>query len=257
MDVKLALLVALFGCSGKTTAPKTVAEDARGSGSAQPVADAGSPPVSGGKGDVQIRVEWKNVPADARATPGRTACGTPRPPAVAPTTTWGIPEVFVAIDAPATTTRAPRRVVLDACALSPRAVITSGSLALASATDSPVKLAVVRAGQLPLGTPIKEDNRRDVYLPIAGHEVSVALEPGTITHVIAGSEDAWVIASDSPFVAVTEGGGTAVLRGVPAGTHDVVAWLPPRSGQSARVARAKVTVTAGALAEATVDLTTQ
>ena len=253
------LVLALAACSGKTTAPKTVVEDARGTGSATASHDAGAPapaPAPGGKGDVQIRVEWKDVPADARATPGRTACGTPRPAAVAPTTVWGIPEVFVMIDAPGTAPRTAQRIALAGCTLAPRAVVTHGSITIASASDAPATLAIQRAGALPLGGALADDKRRDVYLPIAGHSVSIALDAGG-NYRIGGAEDAWLVASDSPFVAVTDGSGTAVLRGIPTGTHEVIAWLPARSGQSARVARAKVNVTAGSLTDVTVDLTKQ
>lgn len=253
---RITLVLALAACSGKTTTPKTAVEDARGSQLALQ-GDAADPAAAGdGIGDVHVRVEWKDVPVGARATPGRTACNTPRPPAVAPTTLWAIPEVFVAIAAPGTTTRAAQRITLAGCTLSPRAVVTSGSVTVASASESPAKLVVQRAGTLPLGGTLSDDKARDLYLPVAGHQVSIALDAGAI-YRISGADDAWVVASDSPFVAVTDAGGSATLRGIPTGTHEVVAWLPARSGQPARVARAKVTVTTGSLADVTVDLTKQ
>jgi hypothetical protein len=245
----------LVACSGKTSPPKSAVEDARGSGTAQAI-DA-AVPVPGGKGDVQIRVEWKDVPADARAAPGRTPCGTARPAAVAPTTLWGIPDVLVAIDVAGTATRAPQRVSVEPCALSPRVLIAGTTLSIASATETPAKVFVQHAGQLPLGGTIKDEKPRAVMLPTAGHEVEVALEPGTIARVVAGSEDAWIVATDNPFVAITEASGNVVMRDVPSGTHAVTAWLPARSGQSARVAHGKVTVTPGALAEVTLDITKQ
>jgi hypothetical protein len=45
-----------------------------------------------------------------------------------------------------------------------------------------------------------------------------------------------------------------VLHAVPAGRHAVVAWLPTRGGQPAKLARGQVDVAAGAAAEVTLDL---
>jgi hypothetical protein len=253
VDVKWLVLFAA-ACSSNKSPPKAAGEDAR----PQPVQsiDAAVKVDPSGKGDVSIRVEWKDVPADARRSPGRTACGTARAPAVTPTTTWGIPDVLVAVDAPsASASSSPNRITFGACAFAPRMLVTTGPLSISSAADAPAKLVVQRAGSLPLGEPLKEDKPRDVYLPITGHDVDVPAELGAIYKVTAADEAAWVVATDQPFVAITEGGGSVVLRGVPAGTHAVTAWLPPRSGQPARVARGKVTVTAGALAEVTLDIT--
>lgn len=247
------VVVFIAACSGNKSAPKAAGDDAR----PQPAApgDAAVRVDPSGKGDVSVRVEWKDVPADARSAPGRTACGTARLPAVTPTTTWGIPEVIVAVDVPGTASTHAPRIVLADCALSPRVALAATTLTIGSAMEAPAKLSVQRAGALPLGEPLKEDKPRDVYVPIAGHDVDVPTELGAIYKVTASDDVAWVVATDQPFVAITEGGGTVVLRGLPAGTHAVTAWLPPRSGQSARVARGKVTVAAGALAEVTLDIT--
>ena len=244
-------LLALVACSGKTSPPKTAVEDARGGSSAQQE-DAGVAP--GGKGEVRIRVEWKDVPAQARMSPGRTPCGTARPAAVEPTTLWGVPDVFVSLDAEATKPHTPARIVTLPCALPLRAAITSGTFTIASATETPTKVDVLRAGTLPLGGDMADDKPRPVYLPIAGHAVEVPVDAGSIVRVVAGSEDAWVVATENPFVALTESSGNVLLRDVPAGTHAITAWLPPRSGQPARVARGQVTVSAGALAEVTLDI---
>ncbi len=244
-------LFLLAACSGKTSPPKSAVEDAR-AGSSVSADDANV--VPGGNGEVRIRVEWKDVPVDARRSPGRTSCGTPRPAAVEPTTLWGIPDVFVALDAEATQGHAPARIVVDPCGLAPRAAITSGTFTVASAVETPTKVDVQGAGKLPLGGAVANDKSRPVYLPIAGHAVEVPVEGGAIVRVIAGSEDAWVVATENPFIAVTESSGNVLLRDVPAGTHAITAWLPPRSGQPARLGRGEVTVTAGALAEVTVDI---
>jgi hypothetical protein len=255
VDVKLVALLAL-ACSGNKTTPKAVHEDAR-AGSAHAVSDAPVPIDPNAKGDVQIRVEWKDVPTDARAAPGRTACGTARPAAVVPTVLWGIPDVFVAIDAPAppSTSTTPSTIGLRECVLGPRAVIAHGTVMIASGMEAPAKLTVQRAGQLPLGGAVKEDKPRELYLPIAGHEVEVALDAGAIYRVAAGDEAAWIVATDHPFVGVTETSGNLVMRNVPAGPHAVTAWLPPRSGQPARIAKGTVNVAPGALTDVTLDIT--
>lgn len=255
MDVK-ALLVVLAACSGSKTTPKAVNEDAK-VGSAHVPTDAAVPVDPNGKGDVQLRVEWKDVPAVARAAPGRTACGTARMPAVAPTVLWGIPDVFVAIDVAGSGGHGPQRITLGDCTLMPRVAIANGTLTIASAMQAPAKLTVQRAGQLPLGGAVKEDKPRELYLPIAGHEVEVALEAGSIYRIAAGDESAWVVATDNRWVAITEASGNVVLHDVPAGPHQAAAWLPARSGQPARIAKATVNVVPGALAEVTLDLTKQ
>lgn len=255
MTVKLAL-VAIAACSGKTNAPKTVLEDARAHGEVA-AGDAAAPADPSGKGDVVVRVRWEDVPADARGAPGRTACGTARPAQVAPTVLWGIPEVFVQIDAPGSGAGKARRITLADCTFEPRVAIAAGNVTIASAMLEPAQVAIQQVGELPLGGAGKEADAREIYLPIAGHQVDVALDSGSIYRVAAGDETSWVIASDSPYLGITEGSGNVMLRDVPAGPRAVTAWLPPRSGQPARVAHGKVTVTAGEVAEVTLDLTTQ
>jgi hypothetical protein len=253
MDVKLVAVFAI-ACSGNKATSKAVHEDAR-AGSAHAPIDASVPVDPNAKGDVQIRVEWKDVPVAARAAPGRTACKTARPAAVVPTVLWGIPDVFVAIDAPGSGAGGAQRIMLSDCVLVPRAIVAHGTLSIASGMQAPAKLTIQRAGQLPLGGAVSEDKPRDLYLPIAGHEVDVALEPGSVYRVAAGDEVAWVVATDHPFVAVTEGNGTVVLRNVPAGPHAVTAWLPARSGQPARVAKGTVNVAPSVLTDVTLDIT--
>jgi len=241
----------VLACSGNKTTPKVVHDDARRDANA---IDA-SLHVEPGKGDVQIRVEWKDVPVDARASPGRTPCGTARSAAVAPTVTWGIGDVFVAIELPGTGSGSAHRVVLGDCTLAPRTLISTGTLAIASAMQAPAKVTLQRAGALPLGSASKEDKPREIYLPIAGHEVEVAIDAGGIYRIAAAEETAWIVATDSPYVAVTEPSGTVVLKNVPAGTHAVTAWLPPRAGQAARTVHGTVTLAAGGFGEVTLDIT--
>jgi len=224
------LLLAAIACSGS----KTKIEDAK------PIvhpADAAvvrpDAPPPGGKGDASVRIEWHDVPLAARA-PG--PCG----PEVAPTTTWGIPDVVVSIDVPRAgpaPARSPR-VVLDRC-FHPAVQLATTSLTIASNALQPAKLALARDG----GAAIP------VELPIAGHEVAVTLDPGRYT-LTSGAAKAWVVAAPTPFAAVTDATGVAVMRDVPSGTYAVTAWSPG----SGRSAKGEVTVVAGQLAEVTLQL---
>lgn len=249
MDLKWFVLLA--ACSGSKSrgaedARRVVPETPR---DAVPVSDA----PTGGSGDVQIRVEWKDVPLVARASPGRNACGNAKPASVAPTTTWGIPEVFVVVDAPGKAPSFDARILLQDCLLSPRISIATTSLTIASGVEQPVKVTLHEIGKLPLGSD-GIDAARTVYLPIAGHAVDASLEPRAIYRVDADEAAAWIVAADSPYFAVTEANGAVILRDVPVGTHNVTAWLPPRADQPARLAQGKATVVAGGLAEVTLDI---
>ncbi|HUS27811.1 MAG TPA: hypothetical protein VMZ53_04865 [Kofleriaceae bacterium] len=283
----LIVLALLCACSGKT---KGVEDARKHPQDSAPVTDPTAPPPSG-KGDVQLRVEWKDVPLAARASSGRTPCNTPRAASVAPTTTWGIPDVFVMIDAPPATTAAAlsksrgsnatgsattapvmtaaamtreARVVLDHCALTPRVALASDKLIVASAAESPAKVVITKAGAAfsdSAGTATSA-GALTAYLPIAGHSIEVGVDAKAAYHVeIVGedgksrdAEDAWVVVADSPFVAITEASGQVLLRDVPAGTYTATAWLPPRAGQPAKIAHAQVVVTDGGLADVTLDI---
>lgn len=205
-------------------------------------------------GDLQIRVEWPEVPAAARSTPGRTRCNTPRAPSVAPTTTWGIPEALVVVDGAVGATRGPpgARVTLADCAFSPR-VAVGDRLSVTSAVDRPAKLALRKRGTLDAlvpGAPVP------VMLPIAGHAAGLALDAGAIYSLETDEpepEVAFIAAAPGGFV--TDATGHVLVRDLPAGAHAVTAWLPPRGGQPARIGHGTATVIAGELAELTVKLT--
>lgn len=203
-------------------------------------------------GDVQVRVEWTNVPPAARSSPGKTACGTPRAPAVAPTTTWGIPDAVVIVDG-APGALADARVRLADCALSPRIAIGS-TLVIDSAADRPAKVVLShRARASDLRVEIKSAiPARTIQLPIAGHAVTTPLAEDAVFEVTTDKGDpAWIVAARA---AVTDPSGVVLVRDVPPGVHAVRAWLPPRGDQPARHAAGKVTVVEGDLAELTLQL---
>jgi hypothetical protein len=225
---------------------------------------AGSAPHDGpAVGDVSVRVEWHDVPMALRASPGRTACGTARLGAVAPTTTWGIPGAFVIVVGERATpvpVAEPARVVLEHCALSPRVAVTGPTVSIASAADAPARLVLEQRSIIPIeGKTVRSDpaaNKVPIQLPIAGHEVVAALQPGLIYALVGdGIDPAWIVAGVPPFTAITDATGVAVLRDVPVGTHAVVAWLPRIEGEPERIARGELAVTRGGLAELVLDLT--
>jgi len=257
VDLRLAL-VGLAACSG---------------GKAKAVEDARSPPPKAGAlppavvhgyrvdaaaktGDVQIRVEWKDVPQTLRAPGPNTKCGTPRVPALAPTTTWGVPDVLVIVDVDHGKAFAPlrARLVVEECDFAPRAIVAGPTVVLASAMLEPIAVTLQELAK-PLGGAAMAAKARTIYLPIAGHEVEAALEPDTVYAIAFGADDvAAVVSATTPYVAVTEPSGQVVLRDVPVGTHPVRAWLPGRNGADARSAAGAITVTAGQLADLTLDI---
>ncbi len=258
MDVRVVAALVLAACSSKAKAVED-ARTAKKIDAAPPVqvptgpyrVDTASP-----KGDVAIRAEWHDVPVASRASPGRTACGTARRPAVEPTTTWGIPDtvVVIAIDHGKALVDPGARVALAGCALSPRVIVSGTTLAIASAAEAPAKLALSRAGELAHLDALAPGKPRDVMLPIAGHEVDATLTAGDVYTLTTDDDAAWIVAATQPYIAITDATGVATLRDVPVGTYAVTAWLPARAGDKARLARGQVTVAAGGLVEVTLDL---
>ena len=252
---RLLVLVGLVACSSKKPSVDdelhaTPRPDAM-------VADGAAPPTgptgpAGPAGEVQVRVEWKDVPTALRASPGRTPCNTPRPAAIAPTTTWGVPDVFVVVEGAPKPPGQPAesRVTLADCALAPRVAVGS-ALVVDSTLERPAKLAITRRGELAKLDALADGTPRPIQLPIAGHAVAIALDANGVYQLALGDETAWIVAGPA---AITDASGVATLRNVGAGAHAVTAWLPPRSGQPARVARGTITVVANELAELTLDL---
>ena len=267
----------IAACSGGTANKPHVVEDARTGAVVVPVAVAPAPPppqlsigpyrVEPGafaKGDAQLRVEWKDPPLEARASGGRTKCNTAKVPAVAPTTTWGIPDVIVMIDVDHGKDFAaagPPRIVLAKCELAPHVLVVAPKVPLivASGSAQPQRLdysTVEPAHSLALPPEpfAKAALAKPILLPIIGHEVALSLESDTIVALRAEEDLAIVVTPTQPYYAVTEANGQAVLRDVPVGTFAVMALLPARGGQIARIAHGTVTVVAGGLAEVTLTL---
>jgi hypothetical protein len=95
-----------------------------------------------------------------------------------------------------------------------------------------------------------------VMLPIAGHTVVAALDPGAVYSLETDEPDpeaAFIAAVPGGFV--SDGNGHVLVRDLAVGAHAVTAWLPPRGGQPARLGHGTATVAAGDLAQLTVRLT--
>lgn len=240
------------GVEGGGAAADGAVKSGSGAGSGS---GSGAPgPTSGpATGDVSVRVEWPRVPAAVRASPGTTACNTPRAPQVAPSTTWGIGDTVVLVDgAPASL--GLTHVRLTACELVPR-IAVGMQVVVDSAADRPALLALAQVGSAAdLRTRLASPRTRALQLPIAGHGVTALLELGAIYELRGPGtepETAWLVAAPA---AVTDASGVAVIKDVPVGAHAVRAWLPPRSGQPARFAAGQVVVAAGELSELTLTL---
>jgi len=246
---RVLALASLVACSGNKARPGDDALHApRGDA---PSSDA-APTPSSTTGDAQVHVEWKAVTAAARSSPGRTPCNTPRAASVAPTTVWGIPDALVLVDgAPPITGDA--RVVLADCALRPR-VAAGTTLVIESAVDRPARVTLVKQGTVADNGAFRPGPPRVIQLPIAGHAVSVALDPGGVYLLAtdgADPETAWIVAVPA---AITDASGQATVKGLSAGRHAVTAWLPARGNQLQHRAGTSVDVPANDLAEITLDL---
>ena len=246
MELARYALVVVAACSSNKPraiedAPATPREAAVIVDAAPPAIDA--PP--GATGDLQVRVEWKDVPIAMRASPGRTACNTPRAPVVAPTTTWGIPDVIVVIDGMRVPARTARVVLAD-CALSPR-VSAATEAVVASAADRPARVTISKRGTLAGLAKLDDGSPRTIYLPIAGHTVAMPLEEGGVYELAADGEKAWIVAATN--AGVTDANGHFVVRDLAPGSYPVTAWLPTR-----KPVKGTATVTANDLAELVLQL---
>jgi hypothetical protein len=223
------LLLVLAACSGAKTKEDAKPVVVQHPADAARAVDVAPPPP--GKGDVSIRVEWHDVPLEARKL---GACGAD----VSPTTTWGIPDTVVTLAGSGAPPPHAPRIVFDNC-FSPRVALASETFTLASVIPQPASVTV---------TP-ETGSALAVQLPIAGHEVEVPVAPGT-TRIEGAASRAWVIVPKTPYAALTDASGVATLRDVPSGIYPVAAYSPA-SGKSAK---GEITVMPGQLAELTLQL---
>lgn len=269
-----ALLTAMLtGCSAKGPGSTSVRRDA-GDGGLMSGTDSatdgsgGGAGAASGVGRVSVKVLWPTATASVRASPGYTACHTPRRARAQIGTLHGVADAFVVLPdlpaaisasapaAPASGSAAPAagapsaaRLTVRDCALDPPALVARGALEVQT-QDTAHTVTIERVGK-----PWLEDDGiiapvtlARVQLPVLGHTVTVAIdEPGAIrVHADGASDDAaWVLAPPHRYAGITDEVGALGIADVPAGSHPIVAWLPPRAGQTAQRATGTVTVVAG------------
>jgi hypothetical protein len=259
-----ALVVVLSGCPakgpGSTPARRDAGDGGLISGTDSAATDGAA--SASGQGRVSVKVLWPTAPASVRASPGYTACHTPRRARAQIGTLHGVADAFVVLpDLPAVVSAsvpaAPGRLKVRDCAVGPPALLARGALEIQT-QDTAHTVTVER-----IGKPWLEDDGiiapvtlARAQLPVLGHTVTVAIdEPGAIrVHADgAGDDAAWVLAPPHRYAGITDEVGALGIADVPAGTHTIVAWLPPRAGQTAQRATGTVTVVAGETAD--VELT--
>ncbi|HTJ43913.1 MAG TPA: hypothetical protein VL463_17525 [Kofleriaceae bacterium] len=176
---------------------------------------------------------WPGAPASARAEGPRNPCGVARRPRASISTLHGVSSAFVFItDLPAPSPKAapaPLELVVRDCRIDPIAsiAIAGGDVRLASLDTRAHRVAIASRGvpsdpAKPLGS---------IDLAWAGDTVSLAstaakpilleLAPDT-----APDDASWIAIAESR-AAVTDDTGAVTFKAIPAGTHHVVAWLPP------------------------------
>ncbi len=215
-------------------------------------------------GTIAVTVTWPDAPAAVRASPGVTACSTPRRPRATIGALHGVAGVVVVLDGVAAGKRPPAatplRLTVRDCALEPAVAVlprTGGSLEVQAQDDAGHAIAITDLGPALVGAAAAGERMvTRARLPVWGHTVALPLPAAGVRRVqLDGAADAaHVVVTDQPYAAVTGEDGAAALEQVPAGTYAVVAWLPPAAGQPAITARGEVTVVAGDRVELTLRL---
>ena len=262
---RAVVMLAVAACGGKPAArPHHDGGDAGAgavvvSGAADRDAGAGAA-VTGG-GTIAVTVQWPDAPAAMRASPGVTACATARPPRARIGALHGVAGAVVMIDGNVASGRiaaaAPVRLTVRDCALAPSTMVaTAGAtLEVQAQDDAGHAIAIAELGPAWSAVAASEVVTR-ARLPAWGHTVALPMAAAGVRRIEAdGAADAaYVDVTDQPYAAVTAEDGSAALTQVPAGTHAIVAWLPPAAGQPALIARGKATVVAGDRVELTLRM---
>jgi hypothetical protein len=237
--------VALLTACGSKKAQETPAKDA--AVVRKPDASVAAPVAvdAGPGGTVKVKVEWKDAPAEVRASAGRDACGDERPGQARVHTLHGIADAVVWIEGGASPERAPALVTLRRCHLEPR-VQLGGELRVRSLVEERVKVEVKAADAID-GAPAA---LASFEIPLVGNTVTVPARPWLMHVTTDHSPDpAWVVVAPVEFAAVTDESGAARFDGVTEGDHAIVAWLPP-----SRMVRGTVTVKRGEVVEVTLSI---
>ena len=247
--IALAAL-ALLACGKKSAARDDAAvHDA----APRPPADAAPAPDDALPADaVTIRVEWKDAPASVRTSPGRDACGDPRPPLATVHTLHGVADVAVWLD-DLTTVHGTvvRNVTVRTCRVAPAVQVAAIGDALQVRSLTETRRQVEVAWREEIGVEEPETIVARIDLPVVGHVAAMPLERGGIVEI---ADQAYVVVVPHRLAAVTDATGVATIRGVPPGEHTVRAWLRGAAGEPARLAEGTVTVRAGEAAAVTLSL---
>ena len=221
--------------------------------------------VTGG-GTIAVTVTWPDAPAAVRRSAGVSACATPRPPRARIGALHGLAGAVVFLDGVTAGKRpppaAPVRLTVRDCAIEPAAAVVprlGATLEVQAQDDLGHTVAIALLGPAwTAAAPAEPSSVTRARLPVWGHTVSLPLPVAGVRRVTAdGSDDAaYVVVTDHPYAVVTADDGTAALEQVPAGTHAVVAWLPPAAGQPALLARGTAVVAGGDKVEVTLRLGT-
>lgn len=281
----LGALGALGGCGGKpaarprhdggdagpvagqgrdaAAAPGPVTPD----GAAAPyrLAALGADDVVVGGGTVAVTVIWPDAPPAVRVSPGVTTCATPRPPRATIGALHGVAGAVVIIEGVAAGKRpppaAPARLTVRDCAIAPRIAIQpriGATLEVQAQDDVDRAIAIAELGLAwtDASGATGASGATRARLAGWGHTVSLPLAAAGVRRIEADgvADPAHVVVTDQPYAAVTGDDGAVALDQVPAGTHAVVAWLPPAADQPAQVARGQVTVVAGDKVDITLRL---
>jgi hypothetical protein len=266
-----AVALVLAACAGKPAATR-----GDGAGSASPAgaavldARAAAVPddVPGARlgyrraataGTIEVRVEWADAPSTMRGSPGVSPCGAPLPPRVRVHTLGGVAGALVIADVPAgrgfepAAVAAELAVEVDGCVPSPEVVVRGPlptDLTVRSLDGRPHAVSITTVATLTSGQALLDAREPDGPLPAvrlawAGAAVRREVRESTLLRVAtegAPTHPAFVAVVGTPYAGVTDETGAVTLGAAPAGTYPVTAWLPPRAGAPARVARGSVTV---------------
>lgn len=218
-------------------------------------------------GHLRVKVEWPSAKALVRRSPGRTACGGPRPPRARIGTLHGVADVIVLVET--TTGRAPPiaapvRLTVRDCTVSPAMRLApglGGVVEVQSQDEAPQHVSAAALAPA-WATNATATSIAAAALPMIGHTVSIPLAaPGVVrialgTGAEIGDDGAYVVVPPHPYVAITDDVGAADLGLLPPGEYPVRAYLPPIAGFDALVATARATLTAGQDTELTLTLGT-
>ncbi len=231
MELRTVALALVAACGSKKSGPAAATADASvpaPSADAGPTAVARPDAATGPAGEVTVHVEWKDAPAEVRASPGRDPCGGARDPIARVHTLHGVAEAAVWIDdGIAARPGAPARVRLAKCRLEPPVQIAAvgTELRISQLDDGRADVDVRFSDALDQAA---ETVVARLVLPVVGHTVAMTLDRAGLVevHSLSADDPAYVVVTPHARAAVTDEAGVAVFSGIPAGAREAFAWRP-------------------------------